>query len=353
MKQRRSTEGLGLAFLDIMSCGLGAIVLVFMLVKHNVDNSILETELLKSDLSRLNQKEASLRDEISQQADRKVKSETLIAALSARIARAKSSLEEAQRKLSEDQKSKGALEEVIKKIKIPKLPDAAEIEGQGEEQYLIGLRVEGKRIAVLLDSSASMTDEQLIEVIRRKNLSDREKQAGPKWRRAKRIVNWVLARLPNSSQVSVITYADKAKRLSTAPWVSASDQSGLKDIQSRLDKHVPGGATNLQAGLSKISASGATDIYVITDGLPTAGDSTYKSLNPFADCSALWGSSSRISGTCRLKLFAHTVNVSGMRSVKVNVIMLPLEGDPTAAFAFWKWSSQTKGLLISPATEWP
>ncbi|MEO1925140.1 MAG: VWA domain-containing protein, partial [Gammaproteobacteria bacterium] len=39
MVQRKKTEGFNLAFLDIMSCGLGAIILVFMLVKHNVNDS--------------------------------------------------------------------------------------------------------------------------------------------------------------------------------------------------------------------------------------------------------------------------------------------------------------------------
>ena len=39
MVKRRASEGFNLAFLDIMACGLGAIVLVFMLVKKNIDNS--------------------------------------------------------------------------------------------------------------------------------------------------------------------------------------------------------------------------------------------------------------------------------------------------------------------------
>ena len=39
-----------------MSCGLGAIVLVFMLVKLNGESSILETDLLKKDIQRLEDK---------------------------------------------------------------------------------------------------------------------------------------------------------------------------------------------------------------------------------------------------------------------------------------------------------
>ncbi|RLA22020.1 MAG: VWA domain-containing protein, partial [Gammaproteobacteria bacterium] len=39
MLPRRKTEGFNLAFLDIMSCGLGAIILVFMLVKYNAETT--------------------------------------------------------------------------------------------------------------------------------------------------------------------------------------------------------------------------------------------------------------------------------------------------------------------------
>jgi len=36
-----------------MSCGLGAIILVFMLVKHNVNDSSVELENLKNDIQNL------------------------------------------------------------------------------------------------------------------------------------------------------------------------------------------------------------------------------------------------------------------------------------------------------------
>ena len=54
-----------------------------------------------------------------------------------------------------------------------------------------------------------------------------------------------------------------------------------------LDVIVPEGATNLHKGLQAVVASGATDLYLITDGLPTVGDSRYAGLNPFAACSSL------------------------------------------------------------------
>ncbi len=53
MRRYRKSEGFNLAFLDIMSCGLGAVVLVFMLVKHDVGSSSTETDLLTKDVQQL------------------------------------------------------------------------------------------------------------------------------------------------------------------------------------------------------------------------------------------------------------------------------------------------------------
>ena len=60
-KSRRA-EGSNLAFLDIMSCGLGAVILVFMLVKQNIADSPAEIDNLKQDISTLEQ----ARDEAQQ-----------------------------------------------------------------------------------------------------------------------------------------------------------------------------------------------------------------------------------------------------------------------------------------------
>ena len=70
-----------------------------------------------------------------------------------------------------------------------------------EEDYLIGLKVEGKRIAILLDRSASMTDAKLVDIITRKLGSNARKKQGPKWHRTIRVARWLLARLPDDSQV--------------------------------------------------------------------------------------------------------------------------------------------------------
>ncbi|MBE25601.1 MAG: hypothetical protein CMM33_09325, partial [Rhodospirillaceae bacterium] len=120
-----------------------------------------------------------------------------------------------------------------------------------------------------------------------------------------------------------------------------------------LNDIVPEGATNLQAGLNRMSALDPTNLYLITDGLPTRGSSNYRLSNLFSGCTSLTGALQTITGECRVKLFRDTVSKANLESVVVNVILLPIEGDPEAAKEFWAWASDTGGLLMSPARSWP
>jgi hypothetical protein len=336
-----------------MSCGLGAIILVFMLVKHNIDNAVLETDLLEQDLKRLETEGSALRATITdaQKLEKEIADQAN--AISREIADKQRALNQIQASVSAEQAAKKSLEEGIKSFVVPKSPDIIEKPKVGEEQYLIGLKVEGKRIAILIDSSASMTDEKLIDIIRRKNTNAVEKQRGPKWQRTVAVADWLVARLPESSQVTLVSFKDTAISLTGNNWISGKDANGLTQALAALQRIVPEGPTNLEAGLRAVRKMNPTDVYLVTDGLPTDGDSSYKSLNPFSDCSALWGGSAKISGICRIKLFEYTVKTNDLGGARVNVVLLPIEGDPDAANEYWRWTSATRGILISPAQEWP
>ncbi len=337
-----------------MACGLGAIILVFMIVKHNVDQPTSEDDLLRSDLAELQQQQATLNQSISElDADalnvmKKISSnQATVSALKQEMAKKSDLLRRKNMELS-------AVKNTIKNAPRAKKDDVVKNDQGGEENYIMGIRVEGRKIVFLVDSSASMTDEKLIKIIRRKNSSDSEKKRGPKWQRTKRIMRWLLARTPKSSQVSVVAYNKTARVLGGSGWRSGRDANSIAKLYSAMDKLVPSGATNLQSGLQKAAALKPTDMYVITDGLPTDGQSRYASLNPFAACSSLLGKSSNISGGCRVKLFRQSIRESSPKSgVTVNVILLPIEGDPQAAPEYWAWSASTGGLLISPALSWP
>ncbi|MDX9862218.1 MAG: hypothetical protein RBS99_15015 [Rhodospirillales bacterium] len=335
-----------------MACGLGAIILVFMLVKHNAGNTVLETELLQADLDRLEAQEQQIRGRLEAVKAEMDQADKGLRAASGQIAQLESSIEDSRQTASQSQSKIAQLKDTIEKTEIAETSDVVESPKPGEETYLMGLKVEGRRIAILVDASASMTDETLIEIIRRKNSPDAVKKQGPKWKRTREVVKWLLARVPDMSEVAVMAFNEKAIPLGGG-WQRGSDGAAMARILRELDDLVPTGATNLQAGLNGLAPLRAGNLYVVTDGLPTAGESNYRSLNPFSDCPALWGSSATISGACRTRLFRQTIAESGSKGLVVNVILLPIEGDPEAAPEFWAWSALSGGLLISPAGNWP
>jgi len=41
------------------------------------------------------------------------------------------------------------------------------------------------------------------------------------------------------------------------------------------------------------------------------------------------------------------------QGIPVNIVLLPLEGDPSAAAAFWQLAQYTQGSFITPSKDWP
>ncbi|RKZ85817.1 MAG: VWA domain-containing protein [Gammaproteobacteria bacterium] len=336
-----------------MSCGLGAIILVFMLVKHNVNDSSVELDNLKNDIQNLESKKEnslqtlkSIEAQLTKDAIQAATAKRKLAEQQLILAQNNTDIEKATKEIE-------TLKSDIKDIKIVKKADLIETEQINEESYLLGLKVEGQKIALLVDSSASMTNEKLIDIIKTKSSSNKDKQQAKKWTRTKKIVAWLLARLPQDSDVVVVAFNEKAKILGNQGWMNASNPTNIQAILSDLNGLIPEGATNLHHGLQTVNKFVPSNLYIITDGLPTKGESNYKSLNPFSSCSSLLGNSNIISGACRVKLFRQTINESAKSGVQVDVVLLPLEGDPDAINQYWNWTATTGGLVISPANNWP
>ncbi len=353
MIKRKQTEGFNLAFLDIMSCGLGAIILVFMLIKHNVNESSVEVTHLNKDIQQL-----ETQKQVAQQQLNTIQKQLAEQSRTQQIARqsleaAKSTLTSTSAAIATTTREIESLKSDIKTIKVLKKDDLIATKHVNEEQYLIGLQVKGQKIAILVDHSASMTHEKLIDIIKTKNASNQQKQQARKWIRTKRIVRWLLARSPKKGDVITIAFNDKAQVLGHKGWVKASAPTSIPAILTDLNTLVPEGATNLQLALQLANKFSPSNVYLITDGLPTQGESRYKSLNPFARCSSLRGNSKIISGACRVKLFQQTIAETATKNVQTNVILLPLEGDPDAIDQYWGWTAVSGGLVLNPASNWP
>lgn len=337
-----------------MASGLGAIILILILVKQDVAKTPPEIGRLQADLVTLQAQDSTLKQATIDFNNMAVDEMSGMSKVQAHISTLKANTSQISNSISQQQAALSSIKNTLKNAPAKAADDIVKNDAGGEENYVMGLKVEGRNIVFLIDSSASMTDEKLIDIIRRKNTSNTEKQNAPKWQRTKRIVHWLLARSPKSSRVTVIAYHKTATVLGGIKGFSSRDSKSINKVFHALDQLVPTGSTHLQHGLQKAKSLNPTDIYLLTDGLPTDGPARYASLNPFGDCSSLLGKSTNISGNCRVKLFRQTIAESASnKTTKINVILLPIEGDPQAAPEYWRWTAITGGLLISPATNWP
>lgn len=353
---KRKEDGFNLSFLDVMACGLGAVLMILIVVKFNASSvdPTEETERLKEELAALQDEKSQLKKSLEEVNDNIKMEAGDIEARQRQIEELKIQQEATRRALKDKSAVVSNLETSVAATAAKNADDLIEVDGNGEEEYLIGLKVEGKQIGILIDQSGSMTEESIAEGIRRKIEGKSARMNASKWLRTKRIANWLLARLPKESKVSVVAFNDTATTLGTRPTYTAKVRASMKSLSQEISKLDPHNGTNLQAGLAEIKKSmpNMTDLYLITDGLPTLGEMKGGILG-FKSCNSFFGKSKMITGECRVRLFNHSVNTGGLAGVKVHIILLPLEGDSEAPAYYWEWASVTRGSFISPAGSWP
>jgi len=353
-RRRRSAVGVtfSLAFLDIMAGGLGAVVLLFLIIHHSVEVRAVETH------RELHQQVASLESEVLR---RQRTAETLaekledrratLAQVRERADRIAAQVESApepdpaRRRLARLQAEVRQLEaEVAEARERAESGDAArERPEEAQRQYLTGLQVEGRRVLFLVDTSASMLADRIVRVIRRRNMSAQQRRASPKWRRALAAMDWMSAQLPAGSRFQIYSVADDAGSVlpnSDGRWLQTADRQRLNAAVEALRNVVPSGGSNLAAGLraARSLQPGPDTIYLVTDSLPTQGREG--------------GQGGTVSPQERQRLFQRAMN-QRPQGAKVNVVLLPMEGDPAAAVSYWQLARSTGGTLVAPARDWP
>ena len=354
MRNRRRNYGLGIALLDVMACGLGALILLFLIIKHNTgslaESAKVDTTDYQATLENLQAQKDFFLSEIELQSKLQEIHIDAKAELDKKKVAQKKELDKIQQQIERETVKKSSLEQQVATQQPKQTVSVVENIQQSEEDYLIGLKVEGRYIVILIDHSASMTDTKLINIITRKIKSNVDKKRAPKWQRSVRTAKWLLNRLPDRSEVGVVVFSESANALNRGKWTRSKDARGIQNLFNEINDLVPNGATNLDAGLTAVVKKypNTTDLYIITDGLPTKGRKTLRSL---PGCGI---NKNVVSGQCRLKLFHSSVASFRKRyKKKVNVVLLPLEGDPDAADAYWRLTAITGGTLLSPAVGWP
>jgi len=294
-----------------MSCGLGAVILMFLLVKKNSNNELnekvqnqpsSEIELLKTEAATLTAKSNNLKaikeSMLLKETELKIRIEDYVNILNTQREKEKNNINKVNQ-----------LEKNIKKITLTKVTDKITLDGKAQQEYLIGLEIKGNNILILLDSSASMTDEKLIDIIKRKTQARKNILQGPKWQRTLRIVKWLLSRLPDNSKVSIIKFSDTSEIIGQNIWYKNNSKS-LSKLFSEVNKIVPSDATNLHLALKSIEemAIKPDEIFIITDGLPTKGSSKLSNQDFFSKCNSIIANAKKISGDCRERLFQSSIN---------------------------------------------
>ena len=357
--KRRGFSPFSLSFLDIMSCGFGAVVLLFLIIKHHANvKDVLpeydltkELDLLTADIGEAREKissasteSESLNAELStaQKAASQIREELAAARRRATSSQAPTSndeIDELKRALrSLEQQKKSVQSELNVKSK-----QIRTITGAGNREYLTGLKLGGKRILILLDASASMLDDTIVNIIRRRNMDDAAKRRSWKWQQALATVEWISARLPQGSQYQIFTFNTAVSPVfenTKWRWLDTGNYAELDRNIDQLKREVPGGGSSLAkatASIGRLSPK-PDNIFLITDGLPTQGIAPPKGTT--------------VSGRQRVRLFEDAFS-HVPRGIPINTILLPLEGDPLAAWAYWQIAVQSRGAFLTPAKDWP
>lgn len=361
--RRGSSPTFGLAFLDIMFCGFGAVVLLVMLLhgktlqvrderirdsSEHVERAEILYENAQEHLRRLRREVESIELEQGALAIEAGELRDRIAARTASVAQADRLARGQARKIEALRRKKQSLENATSLLKAE--PTATQtgrsqvgFDGEGKRQYLTGLKLGGRRTLILLDASASMLDETVVNVIRRKIMAPSVRRNAPKWKRVVRSFHWLVSNLPADRQFQAYSFDTEVRALipgSEGKWLGTDRPADLQRVIAAARKLAPQRGTDLEKAFAAIKrlSPRPDSVILLTDGLPTQGTGA--------------ASSGTISGEKRRELYRRAVDALPP-GVPINTLLFPLEGDPLAAVSYWQLAIDTRGSFITPSRNWP
>jgi hypothetical protein len=361
--KRRPLNVFSLSFIDCICCGLGAVILLFVIV--NARSAVSRdrmTQDLSSEVDRLEREVLDGRKRMADLRNALEAAEEEIVAIRGTTRQIVPVLKARQEEIAHYQDQTLARKEHADKLKadvrsmeegVKRLKAGGQEEddygskvrafaGEGRRQYLTDLRVDGGHILILLDASASMLDQSIVGIVRRRNLPPDQQRRAPKWRKALATVDWLTAQFPPGSRYQIVVFNETARSLvpgTDGRWLKTADTAQLNDAVDRLYQLVPEKSTSLANAFAALRSlrPAPENVFLITDGLPTMGTGT-----PWFK---------KVSGEKRLSLFNEAVKM--LPDIPVNVILFPLEGDPAAASAYWQLAALTRGAYFCPSPDWP
>ncbi len=354
-----------MSFLDAMTCGLGAVVLLYMVINASIqlradrvtvdlraEADRLEEEVLIGH-DRLVEVRNSVREVEEEQAITRGLSRRMIETLteiSEELATFEDSTLARREHLNRLKSDVRTMEEDAKRLAAAAPPSdetpgdrTRQYIGDGDRQYLTGLKVGGRRILFLVDASASMLDDTIVNIIRRRNLPDEQKIRAEKWQQAVATVDWLATQIPRDSSYQIYVFNDTARPVlegTDHQWLDGADGQVLGRALREMKAVVPERGTSLfkAFALAGQLKPPPDNIILLTDGLPTIGANPAKK--------------GTVSAKQRARLFDRA-SKTRPPNVPINVILFPMEGDPMAAAAFWKLAMASRGSFMGISEDWP
>jgi hypothetical protein len=363
-RKRRPFEVFSMSFLDCMSCGFGAVILFFMIINAQVKetteddptNLMAETRMLEVEILEGRKNLVLAKNTIEELESEKDTAEGRIAQIIALIEELRAELAEYdQETLAEIERIEQLqtdiknLEEEVKRLLAMAEAEESEgnrlreFKGEGDRQYLTGLKLGGERTLILVDRSASMLDDTIVNIIRRRNMPMDDKLRAAKWRQAVASVDWLTAQFLPGSEFQIYLYNTEAVPViegSDGVWLKADDATQLDEAVRVLRRTAPEGGTNLKAALQVATSLNPwpDNVILLADGLPTMDEPA--------------SNKRTVSGRDRARYFTSAVRELPS-NIPVNVFLYPLEGDYEAPFLYWLLSYRSGGSFIAVSKDWP
>ena len=363
---RRRFHVFSMSFLDIISCGFGAVVLFFVIINAQVrlradaeridllsESTRLEEEVLegRKDLLQLRGERETLDERRATAIEELRKLRERLAALLAELAEYERLGTQSQESVERLRADVDRLREMQSELEA-RVAEAEEgtgqrvrgFEGEGARQYLTGMQMGGDRVMILVDASASMLGRTYIDVLRFRLMDEELKPRAPKWVQVVNSVDWITTRLEPQQRFQVYIFGVEHRSIlegTDGEWLSVADGARVSEAIEALRKFAPNGGTSLHAAMRAIRALQPLpdNVYLLTDGLPTQGASPPSRVG--------W-----VDTRARERFFdrARRDLPSG---IPVNVLFYPMDGDPRATGYFWLMASQTRGSFVSVSRDWP
>lgn len=366
MARRRSFSVFNLSFLDVMSCGLGAVVLFFMVINAQISSRAgRANQALQAEADRLEEEVLDgrkdlvrIRNSLETRTEAQRSAEAELAALTLTLETLRAELAEFSDSTVAREQSPEALRADIERLEAAKrrlaeqgadtAPRTGErvrsFVGDGNRQYLTGMQMGGRRVLILVDASASMLARSYINVLRFRSLEDDRKRLAPKWRQVVDSVDWLTTQIQPGTQFQLYVFnrdADSVLPDSDGRWIEVTDGTELDRAVTALREVVPGDGTSLYQAFRAAAAlePSPDNIFLLTDGLPTQGRSAPDKAEP-------------VKAERRVEYFNQAARELPSR-VPVNVLLFPMDGDPAAPGLYWQLALSTRGSLLTPSRDWP